>query len=154
MIRRPPRSTLFPYTTLFRSREVDVAPAALVVVVESGDVRPHAVHDRHLEGRRRGRQADAHRRQAPATLPEKPREERRRASGERLLEHGAREAVDLDDQHATLRRVGRPAEVESPHESVEQALEAQGEVVEWHPELYCSVAQAREERGWCSIGSP
>src|SRR2546427_7668753 len=25
MIRRPPRSTLFPYTTLFRSRHVDVA---------------------------------------------------------------------------------------------------------------------------------
>src|SRR5256885_13147181 len=24
MIRRPPRSTLFPYTTLFRSREIDV----------------------------------------------------------------------------------------------------------------------------------
>src|SRR6266568_9612948 len=38
MIRRPPRSTLFPYTTLFRSlldvpvleREVEVAPAAAV----------------------------------------------------------------------------------------------------------------------------
>src|SRR3712207_587421 len=28
MIRRPPRSTLFPYTTLFRSREGDVEPAA------------------------------------------------------------------------------------------------------------------------------
>src|SRR2546428_7926613 len=26
MIRRPPRSTLFPYTTLFRSRELVVAP--------------------------------------------------------------------------------------------------------------------------------
>src|SRR3712207_8541178 len=26
MIRRPPRSTLFPYTTLFRSVEPDVAP--------------------------------------------------------------------------------------------------------------------------------
>src|SRR3712207_7854969 len=26
MIRRPPRSTLFPYTTLFRSREVDQVP--------------------------------------------------------------------------------------------------------------------------------
>src|SRR2546428_3114282 len=26
MIRRPPRSTLFPYTTLFRSREVPLAP--------------------------------------------------------------------------------------------------------------------------------
>src|SRR2546423_9142802 len=31
MIRRPPRSTLFPYTTLFRSRDVlaDSAPSAL-----------------------------------------------------------------------------------------------------------------------------
>src|SRR2546427_8058275 len=28
MIRRPPRSTLFPYTTLFRSRELDRATAA------------------------------------------------------------------------------------------------------------------------------
>src|SRR5438067_10575656 len=29
MIRRPPRSTLFPYTTLFRSRRVD--PAGVIV---------------------------------------------------------------------------------------------------------------------------
>src|SRR3989454_9319914 len=29
MIRRPPRSTLFPYTTLFRSHEVDHAAARL-----------------------------------------------------------------------------------------------------------------------------
>src|SRR3712207_7500255 len=29
MIRRPPRSTLFPYTTLFRSREVRERPASL-----------------------------------------------------------------------------------------------------------------------------
>src|SRR3712207_7046805 len=28
MIRRPPRSTLFPYTTLFRSHRVQAAPAA------------------------------------------------------------------------------------------------------------------------------
>src|SRR5258708_8889553 len=27
MIRRPPRSTLFPYTTLFRSREIPRSPA-------------------------------------------------------------------------------------------------------------------------------
>src|SRR2546430_5914810 len=27
MIRRPPRSTLFPYTTLFRSHEVELRPA-------------------------------------------------------------------------------------------------------------------------------
>src|SRR2546430_2898151 len=30
MIRRPPRSTLFPYTTLFRSRHPAAAPAAPV----------------------------------------------------------------------------------------------------------------------------
>src|SRR3712207_7809510 len=38
MIRRPPRSTLFPYTTLFRSEEVDPAQVEqntrLVVVLE------------------------------------------------------------------------------------------------------------------------
>src|SRR3712207_8916874 len=34
MIRRPPRSTLFPYTTLFRSAVVDPAPAV------GGDLMP------------------------------------------------------------------------------------------------------------------
>src|SRR2546430_12738115 len=33
MIRRPPRSTLFPYTTLFRSRQIVLRPA-------SGALRP------------------------------------------------------------------------------------------------------------------
>src|SRR3712207_7639778 len=32
MIRRPPRSTLFPYTTLFRSAEAPVAPQRDVVL--------------------------------------------------------------------------------------------------------------------------
>src|SRR2546422_4443710 len=38
MIRRPPRSTLFPYTTLFRShgRAVDAVAARLVADVEDG----------------------------------------------------------------------------------------------------------------------
>src|SRR2546427_12126799 len=30
MIRRPPRSTLFPYTTLFRSEKMGLAPEALL----------------------------------------------------------------------------------------------------------------------------
>ena len=36
MIRRPPRSTLFPYTTLFRSKEKEImgGTAALVVDLE------------------------------------------------------------------------------------------------------------------------
>src|SRR5256885_7857626 len=41
MIRRPPRSTLFPYTTLFRSRralpEIAHDAAALAIIAPSGD---------------------------------------------------------------------------------------------------------------------
>src|SRR3712207_7004598 len=39
MIRRPPRSTLFPYTTLFRShvRQAVLQPAALGDVLDLGD---------------------------------------------------------------------------------------------------------------------
>src|SRR3712207_7865767 len=33
MIRRPPRSTLFPYTTLFRSQDLDAAPGRAGVLV-------------------------------------------------------------------------------------------------------------------------
>src|SRR3712207_8591848 len=43
MIRRPPRSTLFPYTTLFRSWEGDVEPTQRLVDVveaETGGLRP------------------------------------------------------------------------------------------------------------------
>src|SRR3712207_7067724 len=57
MIRRPPRSTLFPYTTLFRSvgrlRDVDpepgVAEVPLPVHLRDGDVRV-PVGDRPLAG--------------------------------------------------------------------------------------------------------
>src|SRR2546430_13367209 len=38
MIRRPPRSTLFPYTTLFRSRESDVIAALAAEINQSLDV--------------------------------------------------------------------------------------------------------------------
>src|SRR3712207_7873698 len=42
MIRRPPRSTLFPYTTLFRSAEavVDAEPERDVAVVLAQEVEP------------------------------------------------------------------------------------------------------------------
>src|SRR5438034_5388915 len=42
MIRRPPRSTLFPYTTLFRS----MGPDGLCGVVTSGDVLAYQLADR------------------------------------------------------------------------------------------------------------
>src|SRR5207248_5708358 len=40
MLRRPPRSTLFPYTTLFRSLLLEHQEAAVAVVVELGHHRP------------------------------------------------------------------------------------------------------------------
>src|SRR5690349_22842472 len=43
MIRRPPRSTLFPYTTLFRSRERERAPG------RAGHSRQQAQPDRDRE---------------------------------------------------------------------------------------------------------
>src|SRR3989442_14912583 len=42
MIRRPPRSTLFPYTTLFRSLLRRSLPAALVRVVKADGGLAHA----------------------------------------------------------------------------------------------------------------
>src|SRR3712207_7702026 len=47
MIRRPPRSTLFPYTTLFRSQRRESFAAGPVVLV-LGDSQPLAPHLEHL----------------------------------------------------------------------------------------------------------
>src|SRR2546426_2950704 len=41
MIRRPPRSTLFPYTTLFRSADVELSALALITL---------SAHDMRLGG--------------------------------------------------------------------------------------------------------
>src|SRR5215208_591572 len=46
MIRRPPRSTLFPYTTLFRSPPAPVAPRGRAVL--RGEAAARAVRARHL----------------------------------------------------------------------------------------------------------
>src|SRR3712207_8388669 len=45
MIRRPPRSTLFPYTTLFRSAVVDVVVQA---VLDQREVVGHDLHGLHV----------------------------------------------------------------------------------------------------------
>src|SRR2546422_1797568 len=58
MIRRPPRSTLFPYTTLFRSRNIGRRgePAAPVLDVGEDEYRQAAG-----TGRRRGAATSVHR---------------------------------------------------------------------------------------------
>src|SRR5437667_6888621 len=48
MIRRPPRSTLFPYTTLFRSRIDNPDPRTYVATLRRG-VRFHDGHERSEE---------------------------------------------------------------------------------------------------------
>src|SRR5690348_17505349 len=60
MIRRPPRSTLFPYTTLFRSRlqvRPDGQPANRVLPVA---VRPAAFREPGRQGHRHCRRSEEH----------------------------------------------------------------------------------------------
>src|SRR2546422_2249549 len=62
MIRRPPRSTLFPYTTLFRSAPCPADPLVYLGLCGSdGDLRPvhlppsgSAVTPRHLQSGKQG----------------------------------------------------------------------------------------------------
>src|SRR3712207_8918857 len=62
MIRRPPRSTLFPYTTLFRSVEVEVLVPAVGVMLAYVELYPGAAQrhagEPHLYGLLRRHLAD------------------------------------------------------------------------------------------------
>src|SRR3989454_2744604 len=53
MIRRPPRSTLFPYTTLFRSHKRAAPQGALVAERHGPDIElpTHRPHQRQVRGR-------------------------------------------------------------------------------------------------------
>src|SRR2546430_16777415 len=59
MIRRPPRSTLFPYTTLFRSDHAELrrAPVPRLVDQPEGGTRPDALRRDQQEGRRQDRKS-------------------------------------------------------------------------------------------------
>ena len=117
------------------AREVDVGLAALVVVVESRDVRAHTVHRGQLEGRRRGRKPRAHRYHLIATPVEQTRQERHAPPGDRVLEYGAREPVDLHDQQAALAGHRRRPQSEPADDTIERSLQTEDEVVERHGPL-------------------
>src|SRR5260370_21753035 len=51
MIRRPPRSTLFPYTTLFRSLQLALGRRALLHPHRQAAGRPGCAHRRELPAR-------------------------------------------------------------------------------------------------------
>src|SRR3712207_6922785 len=60
MIRRPPRSTLFPYTTLFRSRDRALLAARLRLLHGQGDAEADRAEPPHRrEGGRQGRRGRA-----------------------------------------------------------------------------------------------
>src|SRR5438034_4742021 len=82
MLRRPPRSTLFPYTTLFRSQRMWTLPAPWPT--------------RH---RRRGRRSRARRR---AVLPAAPR------AAARATQRPSSAARRRHDSPASRQRLGRP----------------------------------------------
>src|SRR2546425_11730043 len=87
MIRRPPRSTLFPYTTLFRSRHAEVGLERRIEVTRgSGGIAEHHLV-RHPGRVARGREQhapdlapdelDATEQLDPRRKPERPLERRR-----------------------------------------------------------------------------
>src|SRR3712207_7365595 len=83
MIRRPPRSTLFPYTTLFRSRrEVRAAPLK----------RRHETDEERRHQRRRGGQCE----DALVGAPRQAREQRARD------EPADRKSTRLNSSHANI----------------------------------------------------
>src|SRR3712207_7880071 len=79
MIRRPPRSTLFPYTTLFRSAAAD----------PERHERPRRVPREHVAARRRRRGAERDARRAPC--PRLPLARRVRRSEEHTSELQSRQ---------------------------------------------------------------
>src|SRR3989454_9235396 len=102
MIRRPPRSTLFPYTTLFRSREpprrqlTRTGAGVLRIQVPVGDpVEP----ERHEA---RAREGEHDERQRPPRNRKLPRRDQQTEQRERQREHGVRELdeVDVADEQA------------------------------------------------------
>src|SRR2546428_3309963 len=85
MIRRPPRSTLFPYTTLFRSEVEDARQLAQLVAPAHADARPQ-VAGRELTGRFHD-------------LAQGPREGGGQAEGEQGRDPEDRKSTRLNSSH-------------------------------------------------------
>src|SRR3712207_9061282 len=102
MIRRPPRSTLFPYTTLFRSRPLAVAVGrgdeARTHEVVEGVLSPDGDDDTRAGDR--ALQGVTHQVQEPATTLEDPND-RGEARGVELVQTGE-QGRGAADEHPTL----------------------------------------------------
>src|SRR3712207_9102194 len=98
MIRRPPRSTLFPYTTLFRSADLELPELRLALLVEQLVVR----HDQvGVRGRAQAAQVDA----PPTQLVDLRREHDRvhdHPVADRAQLPGDRKSTRLNSSHANI----------------------------------------------------
>src|SRR5438067_5961380 len=127
MIRRPPRSTLFPYTTLFRSRN-EMAEAAFVGRVKDGAITQHQA-DRHALAKMRGRGYDDL--QVVEQAPErKLRIDKRtlfRGSGRLRVSQTGRNcrAGDKQDSEDTDRTSGHASSVRKPRKAIIQGMKTQ-----------------------------
>src|SRR2546422_3549503 len=117
MIRRPPRSTLFPYTTLFRSRKALALDRVACVALE---IREGPAPLRRVAGRQREPPAARHAAALVELLhrePAKPRRDRRARPVARVLgarmEHEAAERAE-DEQHRDDRPPEHPRHVVPP----------------------------------------
>src|SRR2546422_339621 len=121
MIRRPPRSTLFPYTTLFRSAVLGVPDVHRTVGRERGAVaavagRGDAVEQIHPA---------LHRRHQVLGKPDAHKITRQRTGQARLerLEHSVHRGLRLPDREAADREPGPRAEVEDASQACGAELE-------------------------------
>src|SRR5215213_9380184 len=106
MIRRPPRSTLFPYTTLFRSlhRHADVAAGRALRLAFTPRPRPARAQDGDADGVRRRVQRTNHRRRRGV------RRGVGDADGGQELRRGACRGLLCDREPAGRTRQGRRGE--------------------------------------------
>src|SRR3989441_3839858 len=94
MIRRPPRSTLFPYTTLFRSRRHRGGPVRLEDVRHDADrVREVLLRRQHRFDRTLGEGAVA---DVPPRGPTEPTDFTHRERGEVVVEHEVAPGLALE----------------------------------------------------------
>src|SRR5688572_31383114 len=79
MIRRPPRSTLFPYTTLFRSHERLQVPNPSLQTMAMAELNKHPAASEHQE-----------------------RREQERREEKRVQEHRDRKSTRLNSSHSQI----------------------------------------------------